>query len=62
MRLPDIDFTSTSVVQKEYLLNAILSNFRILATLTVLEAFYIKMLAPNINDGLKVSRELVLFK
>ena len=62
MRLPDIDFTSTSVVQKEYLLNAILSNFRILAPITVLEAFYIKMLAPNINDGLKVSRKLVLFK
>ena len=32
MRLPDIDSTSTSVVKKEYLLNAVLSNFCILGS------------------------------
>ena len=30
--------------------------------LLFLEAFYIKMLAHKINDGLKASRELFLFK
>ena len=55
----DIDSTSNSVVKKQYLLKAVLSNFQIVhncsnrSQLLFLEVLYVKMLAPNINDGLK---------
>ena len=51
-------------IPQEYILNAILSDFRIVEScsnwskLLFLEAFYIKTLAPDINYGLKVSHEL----
>ena len=68
MKLPDMDFASTSVVKKEYLLNAILSNFRLVdssrncSQLPFLETFYIKTSASKINDGSKASRDFVLLK
>ena len=57
LRLPDIDSASTSTVIKEYLLNTILSNFRVVdsfrswSRLLFLEPFYIKALASKIFDG-----------
>ena len=64
MKLPDNDSTTTAIDKREYIPNAVLSNFRIVEScsnwskLLFLEAFYIKTLAPNINYGLKVSHEL----
>ena len=68
IKLPDTDSTTVNVDKKVYVLNAVFSNFRIVAScsnwpqLLFLEAFYIKTLAPKINDGLKASHELLLFK
>lgn len=68
MRLRDIDSMSNSIVKKEYLLNAVLFNFRIVnscrnwSQLPFLETFYIRTVAPKINNLLKVSCEHVLFK
>ena len=53
---------------KEHLINAVLNNCRIIdqnsnwSQLRFLEAYYIKTLKPEINDGLKASKELDLFK
>ena len=53
---------------KEYLINAALNNCCIIdqnnnwSQLSVLKAYYIKTLKPEINDGLKASKELGLFK
>ena len=65
IKLLGIDSMSTSVVKKEYLLNALLSNFHIVGScrnwsqLLFLEAFYIKMLTPKIYNELKALHELV---
>ena len=53
---------------KEHLINAVLNDCRIIdqnnnwSKLSFLEAYYIKTLKPEINDGLKASKELNLFK
>ena len=68
MKLPDTDSMIVAVDKKEYMLNAVLSNFHSVdscstwSQLLFLEAFYFKTLAPKINDGLKASLELLLFK
>ena len=68
LRLPDIDASTTEINNKQNFVNAVISNFRVLGTccnrsqLLFLEALYIKNLAPKINDGLKATRELVLFR
>ena len=52
----------------EHIRNAVLGNYKIIdacnnrSQLLFLEAYYIKMLNPTINMGLKASKELVLFK
>ena len=67
MSLPDIDSTSSSVVKKEDLLHTVLFHFAMWAVAVIgsncfLEEFYIRTLVPKINDGLKASCELILFK
>ena len=55
IRFPDIHSTSISMVQKEYLLNAVLSNFHIVdsysnwSQLLLLEVLYIKTLSPKMD-------------
>ena len=67
-RLPDTDTSTTEVNNKQYFVNAVISNFGALDTccnwsqLLFLEALYIKNLAPKINNGLKAARELALFR
>ena len=66
--LPDIEPSTAEINNKQHFVNAVISNFCILETccnwsqLLFLEALYIKNLAPKINDGLKATRELVLFR
>ena len=62
--LPDAA-TDTTIVSKElHLHNAVINNVKILdkndkwGQLQFLEAYYIKKLAPEINFGLKASKEL----
>ena len=68
MKLPDIEAAFSEVNEKNHILNAVKDNFRIIDTcdnwsqLSYLEAYYIKSFNPLLNDGLKASRELVLFK
>ena len=66
--LPDAA-TNTIIVNKElHLHNTIINNVEILdksnkwGQLQFLEAYCIKTLAPEINLGLKASKELQLFK
>ena len=61
--------TNTTIVSKElHLHNAIINSVKILdkknkwGRIQFLEAYYIKKLAPEINFGLKTSKELQLFK
>ena len=61
--------TNTTIVDKElHLHNGVINNIEILdksdkwGQLQFLEAYYIKTLAPEINFGLKASKELQLFK
>ena len=66
--LPDAA-TDTTIVSKElHLHNTVINNVKILdkndkwgRQLQFLEAYYIKKLAPEINFGLKASKELHLF-
>ena len=59
--LPNVDY-------KEHILNAVLENAEIIdrndnwSQLCFLEAYYIKQLSPEINNGLKASKELQLFR
>ena len=68
MKLPDTDSATVAVDKREYIRKAVLIHFCIVdscsnwSQLMLFEAFYIKTLAPSINDGLKASRELLLFK
>ena len=67
LRLPEIDATTTEVNNKQHFVDAVISICFVLGTccnwsqLLFLEALYIKNLAPKINNGLKATRELVLF-
>ena len=66
--LPDAA-TDTTIVSKElHLHNTVINNVKVLdkndkwgRQLQFLEAYYIKKLAPEINFGLKASKELHLF-
>ena len=63
--LPDTDAVNTIVSKELHLHNAIIEvidhndNW---AHLQYLEAYYIKTMSPEINIGLKASKELQLFK
>ena len=67
--LPDVATTNTTIINKElHLHNAVINNVEILdkinkwGQLQFLEVYYIKTLVPEINFGLKASKELQLFK
>ena len=68
LRLTDIDASTTEINNKQHFVNAVISNFCVLGTCCnwsqwlFLEGLYIKNLAAKINDGLKATRELVLFR
>ena len=68
--LPDLDRNSTSVSLESHKLNAVLNNHCILDNnsyrlnwnqLLFLEGYYIKKKKPLINQGLKASKEFILF-
>ena len=62
------DDETVNIDIKENTTNAVLNNCRIIeqnnnwSQLSFLEAYYIKTLKREINDGLKASKELDLFK
>ena len=64
----DTNSTTVAVDKKEYILKTDLIHFRIVdscsnwSQLLFFEAFYIKMLALKITDGLRGSHELLLFR
>ena len=66
--LPDAATNTTIVSNELHLHNAVIDNVEILdksnkwGQLQFLEAYYNKKLAPQINFGLKASKELQLFK
>ena len=65
--LPDAAADTTVDSKELHLHNAVINNVKILdkndkwGQLQFLEAYYIKKLAPEINFGLKASKELQLF-
>ena len=67
-RLPDIDASTSETSNKQNFVCSINSNFCVLDTcfnwsqLLFSEALYIKNRAPKINDSLKVTRQLELFR
>ena len=67
-RFQTIDASTREINNKQHLINAVNSNFCVLNTccnwsqLLYLEALYIKNLAPKINNDLKATHELVLFR
>ena len=67
-RLADIDKMNCYVYLDAHIFTAVLENYEILdfnsnwSQLCFLEAYYIKLNKPKINDGLKASKELELFK
>ena len=62
------DGETVSIDIKEHLINGVLNSCRIIdqsinwSQPSFLEAYYIKTLKPEINDGLKASKELGRFK
>ena len=68
MQLTNMDKSVFPGNRKEHILNAVMNNFSIVdfcnnwSQLLFLEAYYIKTFQPKINEGLKASRELVLFR
>ena len=66
--LPDTDAVNTIVSKKLHLHNVFTENTEIIdrndnwAYLQYLEAYFIKAMSPEINIGLKASKELQLFK
>ena len=68
MQLPNMDNSVVPVNRKEHISNAVMNNFSIVdfchnwSQLLFLEAYYIKTFQPKIKEGLKASRELVLFR
>ena len=68
-QLPDIDPDVSTVNLQAHIDNAISDNWKILDSNTnwvsntnFLESYYIKQIKPKINDGLKVSKEILLFR
>ena len=67
-QLPDIDTDVSTVNLQAHIASAVSNNWKILDSntnwvqLCFLESFYIKRLKPKINDGLKASKELLLFQ
>ena len=68
MQLSNMNNSVVPVNRKEHHLNAVMNNFSIAdfcnnwSQLLFLEAYYIKIFQPKINEGLKASSELVLFR
>ena len=66
--LLDFSLRIPRVLFKDHILNAVHNNYEIIdsnynwSQLAFLEAFYIKNLKSSINEGLKASRELDLFR
>ena len=62
------DDETVNIDIKEHLIIAVLNNCRTIdqnnnwSRLSFLEAYYIKTLTPEINGGVKASKELDLFK
>ena len=67
-QLPDIDTDVSTVNLQAHIASVVSNNWKILDSntnwvqLCFLESFYIKQLKPKINDGLKASKELLLFQ
>ena len=67
-QLPDIDTDVSTVNLQAHIANAVYGNWKILdfntnwVQLCFLESYYIKQLKSKINDGLKGSKELLLFR
>ena len=67
-KLPDINTGANIVDLLAHISTAVYDHWMILDTnknwvqLCFLESFYIKQLKPKINDGLKASKELLLFQ
>ena len=67
-KLPDIDTGANIVDLLAHISTAVYDHWKILDTnknwvqLWFLESFYIKQLKPKVNDGLKASKELLLFR
>ena len=65
--LPDVATDTTIVIKELHLHNAVITNVKVLdkndkwGQLQFVEAYYIKKLAPELNFGLKASKELQLF-
>ena len=68
VQLPNIDNSVVLVNRKEHISNAAMNNFSIVDfcnnwyQLLFLEAYYFQTFQPKINEGLKASREVVLFR
>ena len=66
-QLPDIDTDVSTVSLQAHIASAVSDNWKILdfntnwIELCFLESLYIKRLKPKINEGLKASKELLLF-
>ena len=67
-QLPDIDTDVSTVNLQAHIDNVVSDNWKSLDSntnwvqLCFLESYYIKQLKPKINDGLKASKELLLFR
>ena len=67
-QLPDLDTDVSTVSLQAHIDNADFDNWKILDSntnwvqLCFLESYYIKQLKPKINDRLKASKELLLFR
>ena len=65
--LPDIDKFCESIQPQNHYLSAILNNYKIISTnhnktlLALSEAYYIRKLKPEINDGLKSCLDFKVF-
>ena len=66
--LPDIDTDVRTVNLQAHIASAVSDNWKILdfntnrVQLCFVESLYIKRLKPKINEGLKASKELLLFR
>ena len=66
-QLPDIDTDVSTVNLQAHIASVVSDNWKILdfntnwVQLRFLESLYIKGLKPKINEGLKASKELLLF-
>ena len=67
-QLPDVDTDVSTVNLQAHIANPVSDNWKILDSntnwlqLCFLESYYVKQLKPKINDGLKASKELLLFR